>query len=606
MAFLGEKYPDVAKKIKEIQMENKSDDIGIAETSQGQKVLYKMHQGRKWFLNSRLDPQAAAEIYSRRYDIRLYGVYFIFGFSDGRCVRELLKKSDDTNLLIICEPDLKQFALACHNFDLTELMKDERLLIYFPEVQKNIDFILQQLVEYTRIKLLEFCILPGYDIIYHMECEKFMDNVLERMQYATVNKATHETFNRSISQHRLYHMKNMLRYSNIEQLKEKLSVYDLTDIPVIIVSAGPSLDKNIHFLKKSQGKAVIIAVDASVRTVLQAGVCPDMLCSVDPRSPERFFTDLDLSDIYWFCNQSSNPILIEKYARHIFYYGDYGKMWEDSLKDALGYWLPGINSGGSVSTEAYMLALYLGFRKIVLIGQDLAFTGGISHTKGARVESNEKYIKKRHIVEVEGIDGTILQTDFQMWFYKQWFEKAIRMNKDVVRVIDATEGGAKIEGTEISTLEEVIATECIQNFDMHQIEEHIPTMFSEEQKKKLEKKLQEMRKGTVTFLKDVEKVIEEQEKVLLETERDNGKSVQIIEQLRKLTELNKVLQDSPVLEYISGYAYTEEYEIGDTIYAEENLTPEQLIEKSLALLKGYQKGAKLFLEDFDEIIMKDE
>ena len=142
MAFLGEKYPDVAKKIKEIQMENKSDDIGIAETSQGQKVLYKMHQGRKWFLNSRLDPQAAAEIYSRRYDIRLYGVYFIFGFSDGRCVRELLKKSDDTNLLIICEPDLKQFALACHNFDLTELMKDERLLIYFPEVQKNIDFIL--------------------------------------------------------------------------------------------------------------------------------------------------------------------------------------------------------------------------------------------------------------------------------------------------------------------------------------------------------------------------------------------------------------------------------------------------------------------------------
>ena len=53
------------------------------------------------------------------------------------------------------------------------------------------------------------------------------------------------------------------------------------------------------------------------------------------------------------------------------------------------------------------------------------------------------------------------------------------------------------------------------------------------------------------------------------------------------------------------YAQNEEYEMGDTIYAEENLTPEQLVEKSLTLLKGYQNGAKLFLEDFDEFIMKD-
>lgn len=31
-------------------------------------------------MNSRLDPQIAAELYARRYNIRLYGVYFVFGF----------------------------------------------------------------------------------------------------------------------------------------------------------------------------------------------------------------------------------------------------------------------------------------------------------------------------------------------------------------------------------------------------------------------------------------------------------------------------------------------------------------------------------------------
>lgn len=82
------------------------------------------------------------------------------------------------------------------------------------------------------------------------------------------------------------------------------------------------------------------------------------------------------------------------------------------------------------------------------MGQDLAFTGGKSHTSGIEgaLGDNDKYIKSRCLMEVEGIDGTMLQTDFQMWYYKQWFEKAIRDGGDRMRVIDATEGGARIEG----------------------------------------------------------------------------------------------------------------------------------------------------------------
>ena len=48
----------------------------------------------------------------------------------------------------------------------------------------------------------------------------------------------------------------------------------------------------------------------------------------------------------------------------------------------VGYVFPSVTSGGSVSTEAFMIALHLGFRKIILIGQDLAFVGGKTHTSG--------------------------------------------------------------------------------------------------------------------------------------------------------------------------------------------------------------------------------
>ena len=605
MTVLEKRSHFIAEKVRKVEI----DDKILSENAQnGMGILYINDKDRKWRLNSRWNPIAAAEFFAKRYTIRLYGVYFVFGFSDGRYIREFLKKCDDTNLLVVCEPDLKIFAKACSQFDLRDLLQEDKIIFYFPELEKRDEAFLQGIIDYTHIKLLEFCILPVYDMIYHKECEQFMDAVLECMRNATVNKETQFAFDRLLPQHMLWHMKHMISYSNIQQVKRSIFKKDIKDVPAIIVSAGPSLDKNIHLLKKAQGKAFIIAVDASVRATIMAGVRPDLLCSVDPNSPERFFTGLDLEDIYWAGNNWTNPELLKKYAKHIFYYGYYGNAWNKVLQEELQYPFPNIAPGGSVSTEAFMLALTLGFRTIVLIGQDLAFTGGVSHTKGIgdALGDNDEYIKSRQIIEVEGIDGEMLQTDYQMWFYKQWFEKAIRFYKDEVRVIDATEGGARIEGAELCTLEEVIQKECTNEMDMYALEEEVPPMFSAICQKKLLKKLKSMRTDIIDFENMIANAIQEQQKILTEIQKGQHGTTGTAIALQKLMDDNKKIENNVLLSYISMYAQKEEYTLGDSIYADENLTPVQLVEKSLALLKGYQKGAKLFLEDFDQIIMNDE
>ena len=139
------------------------------------------------------------------------------------------------------------------------------------------------------MKLIEFCILPNYDVIYTRQCEQFMQSCTEKLQDEVIAKCTRLGFDRMIPQHILYHMKNMISQRNIAQIKQAFSAYPVADIPVIIVSAGPSLDKNVKELRKAQGKAFIIVVDAALRTVLQAGVQPDIVCTIDPESPERFF-----------------------------------------------------------------------------------------------------------------------------------------------------------------------------------------------------------------------------------------------------------------------------------------------------------------------------
>ena len=599
---LKKRYSYIVEKLDE---KKDIDECGV-EYNNGTAVLYKIYNNRRWNLNSKWNAQTAAEIYAERYNIQLYGVYFVFGFSDGKYIRELARKLDDTNLMVVCIPDFTLFSITCRYFDLTDIFENERIIVYFSEMERNAEGLFRQLVGYTRIKLLEFCILPGYDIVYHDECETFMDAVLECMRNEIMNKETHLAFDRQIPQHMLYHTKHMLPYSNINQLKQELLTKDIEDIPAIIVSAGPSLDKNVHLLKEAKGKAFIIAVDASIRTVMQAGVQPDLLCSVDPNSPERFFSGLDLKDVCWACNQWTNMNLLDTYAEHILYFGSFGDTWNDILKQNLGYEFPNVVSGGSVSTEAFMIALQMGFKNIVLIGQDLAFTGGVSHTKGIEdaLGDNDSYIKSRQIVEVEGINGERLQTDYQMWFYKQWFEKVIRIYKDKIYVIDATEGGARIEGAEIKSLEEVIKTQCNKELDVHKIEQKILPMFSVERQLSLLEQLKSLREKILCTEKTILDCIAEQ-KEIFEKIKTEEITLQKVKKLQKMALLNKTIEKLPMMDYICMYAQNEEYEMGDTIYTEKDLTPEQLVEKSLALLKGYQNGAKLFLEDFDEFIMKD-
>ena len=296
---IEQRYPLLAEKIRKIEIDKVADRAGIETAANGMQIPWVKGNNRVRYLNSRQDPQMAAELYAKRYQIRDYGIYFIFGFSDGRCVQEILKNCNDTNLVVICEPDFELFVVNCHYFDFSDIVVDTNTLFYFYELERDISAVMSRIINYTRIKLLEFCILPGYDVLYHGQCEAFMDGVIEQMWNETVNKSTSMTFERLIPQYTLFHMKNCIYHKNIEQLRRELEPYDVADMPCIIVSAGPSLDKNIQQLKQIQGKAFVIVVDAALKTALKAGVRPDLVCTVDARSPERFFEGVDLVDIIW-------------------------------------------------------------------------------------------------------------------------------------------------------------------------------------------------------------------------------------------------------------------------------------------------------------------
>lgn len=101
LAALEQRYPLLAEKIKKFEIDKTAGRAGIETAANGMQIPWVKGDNRVWHLNSRQDPQMAAELYAKRYQIRDYGIYFIFGFSDGRCAQELLKNCNDTNLVAL-------------------------------------------------------------------------------------------------------------------------------------------------------------------------------------------------------------------------------------------------------------------------------------------------------------------------------------------------------------------------------------------------------------------------------------------------------------------------------------------------------------------------
>ena len=96
-----------------------------------------------------------------------------------------------------------------------------------------------------------------------------------------------------------------------------------------------------------------------------------------------------------------------------------------------------IQSGGSVATSAFDLLLNLGCDPIILVGQDLAYTGREIHCSGTHHNDewaalysrfvnletiNQRVVRKRKIKRVEAYGGGLVISDFVFDLYRGWFE----------------------------------------------------------------------------------------------------------------------------------------------------------------------------------------
>jgi hypothetical protein len=252
------------------------------------------------------------------------------------------------------------------------------------------------------------------------------------------------------------------------------------DKPAVIVSAGPSLNKNIDLLAEAKNKSVIICVGTALKAMLAQGLHPDIVVTLDATELNyRLFTGLAPTEEFLCYEPQTHDKIPPLFAGRRFVFNSFSSpftTWLRELYGNKGY----VDPGGSVAIAAFGIACLIGANPIVLIGQDLAYTGGYTHAKGTVYDGRKADLTtlNLHLLEVPAVGGGKVFTPRNMHTFLVRFEELFAQHNDRL-VIDATEGGALKRGTKVMTFREAIDRYFTKEFpvltifkDLHR--KHLP------------------------------------------------------------------------------------------------------------------------------------
>lgn len=519
---------------------NKPEKLELYPALDGDVMLVITFGSSQYRMNSLYSPSHEAERWAEQFDMKNIGIVAtMFGLGNGTFARSLLRRLDEQGALLIYEPCAELFFFVLEHYDLTDILGATNVSITVEGINDiEIRNILSNHVDWINLRSQIFCSHPLYEQIFAESAKILYKVIQDNNNRAVVNKNTDVALSRLLITNTLTNMKYLRKSNLVTDLIGKFP----EEVPAIIVAAGPSLDKNIDDLKRAKGKAVIFAVDTAMKYLLAHEIMPDFIVTLDPKKSLKHLKDPRCKDIPMFSRFDSRPANIEANQKNIIFYNLEG--YVKNLYQKLGKEIGSFNSGGSVATGAFSICETLGFQRIILVGQDLAYSGDSTHAGGISVDYSNA---STQIEMVEDIYGNPIKTRYDWYVYIRWFEDATDLFEGE-EVIDATEGGARIKGTTIMTLKDAIERYCRHEVDCDRIASELrPSIGADElpaligQMKQDIIDLDEIREKAEDAADICDRLIEKYEKSLQETTSSIRKN-QILSEYNAFMEAKSVYE----------------------------------------------------------------
>jgi hypothetical protein len=319
---------------------------------------------RPLYLHSRVDPAAEAERFAAGVKVDDDFCYILGGFGLGHHVKALLARLKGEAFLIVTESNLALLKAALGSVDLTEMLASRRCVILTHADKGRLQ---------TRLEPYNTLMMLGAQFVPHPPSERVAGEfhaamrklVADHMTYCRMTLVTLVANGRITCRNVANNLPRYLSTPPIDGLRDRFKGY-----PGIVVAAGPSLRKNIDQLAALKGRAVIICVQTTFKTLLARGIVPDFVTSLDYHEmSKRFFEDVeDFAGTHLVAEPKATWHVVDAYSGPVSLLGnDFARLL---VGDALGA-RGGLKSGATVAHLAFYLAVFMGCEPVMLVGQDL-------------------------------------------------------------------------------------------------------------------------------------------------------------------------------------------------------------------------------------------
>lgn len=450
----------------------------VSDSRSGAKTLSFKPDGneREIRLHSAYDPVKEAERSIEDFNPGRNSVIIVSGIALGYHIELLKKKFPDIKVIAVeKDPELTGICRSVNSKALDD--------VYIIHNENDIQLLFDNLRMSGFSGISHYIHRPSYQI-----SPGFYDNIISIVKQQVASKVS-DLLTRFEFEERW--MRNI--FMNLRHLEDSIPVSALfgkfTGYPGIIVSAGPSLRRNLDVIKKVSGRAVILCVDTSWKVLAKAGITPHLVMTLDAQKYSRkHFTGTHAGSTLLVADMVACPSVMNNFdgkkiisTTSKYYQDTTGSTVRETTPamDWIEQYIPSpgdVQSGGSVATSAFDLLLNMGCDPIILTGQDLAYTGREYHCSGTYHNDdwqvltgrfrgldtiNQNLLRKRRIKYVPSFGGKgMVISDFVFDLYKFWFEDSAARVK--IKVVNATGGGSKICNTKEADLEETVASANIK------------------------------------------------------------------------------------------------------------------------------------------------
>jgi hypothetical protein len=460
LEFLKKLNPRISEKVEKATLSGKIEAI---KTKNGLPNFRLIDGDKKITFHSNINPVKQSKDFIDGENLSPTCNIAVLGLGCGYHIREILSREARRDFVVIIEKDIEVFKSFMSHFDLKELfnMRSVHLLLDEPPVEvyrfcQHFGF--SMLTNSVRVVRHQ----PSFDAFteYYLQAVK---GIADAFSWSSINTSTQIRKAENFSDNTVENFPFRIKSPGIKAYKDAFR-----GRPGIIVATGPSLRKNIHLLRYAQDRAVIFALDSSLKILMEEGIEPDFVFSID-------FTENTINDYqgidsfaraYVVVDPEVCPSVVRKYPDRLIFIDLPEKPlcdWFASITEDKGR----IDKGLSVCHTAFLAAIYMGLSPVILIGQDLSYPSGETHARGTSLSTTMKNMpaddgKKLYVTN---IFGAPVLTDKAMMVFLHHYRDIISENSPL-RCINATEGGALIEGTEVRTLKDALLAFCGEKSDV--------------------------------------------------------------------------------------------------------------------------------------------